>query len=131
VEEGEPQMHRDVDENTIPQETGLTAESVSFEKGCYLGQELVARIDTRGHVNRHLRGITVKGGDQPPEGSEVYYKDRLVGRITSVCRSPSFEHPIGLSLLRREAEPGSAVIIRWPAGEAQATVAGLPLVVIR
>jgi folate-binding protein YgfZ len=128
VEAGEPQMHRDVDENTIPQETGLVRESVSFEKGCYLGQELVARIDTRGHVNRHLRGIILLDGDQPPERSEIFHMDRQVGMITSVCRSPGFDHPIGLSLLRREAAPGSALTIRWPGGEAQAAVAELPLV---
>ncbi|MEX1043897.1 MAG: glycine cleavage T C-terminal barrel domain-containing protein, partial [Acidimicrobiia bacterium] len=106
VESGEPLMGRDVDESTIPQETGLVPDAVSLTKGCYLGQELVARIDSRGRVNRHLRGLAVTRNVLPPEGAEVWAGEREVGRITSVSESVFVGAPIGLALLRREVEPG-------------------------
>jgi tRNA-modifying protein YgfZ len=126
VESGEPVMGRDVSEATIPQETGLVPDSVSFTKGCYLGQELVARIDTRGRVNRHLRGIAVTRNVLPPEGAEVWAGDREAGQITSVSESVFVGAPIGLGLLRREAEPGDEVEIRWPDGSTPALVRDLP-----
>jgi folate-binding protein YgfZ len=126
VESGEPVMGRDVDESTIPQETGLVPEAVSFTKGCYLGQELVARIDTRGRVNRHLRGLAVIRNVLPPEGASVWATDREVGAITSVTESVFVGAPIGLALLRREVEPGDDVEIRWPESSAPAHVVDLP-----
>jgi folate-binding protein YgfZ len=126
VEAGEPVMDRDVDESTIPQETGLVPDAVSFTKGCYLGQELVARIDTRGRVNRHLRGLAVTRNVLPPEGASVWSGDREVGVITSVTESVFVGAPIGLSLLRREVEPGDEVEIRWPTASAPALVRDLP-----
>lgn len=126
VESGEPVMGRDVDESTIPQETGLVPDAVSFTKGCYLGQELVARIDSRGRVNRHLRGLAVTRNVLPPEGAQVWLGDRDAGRITSVCESVFVGAPIGLGLLRREAEPGDVVEIRWPDGSTPALVRDLP-----
>ena len=126
VESGEPVMGRDVDESTIPQETGLVPDAVSFTKGCYLGQELVARIDTRGRVNKHLRGLAVTRNVLPPEGAEVWAGDREAGRITSVSESVFVGAPIGLGLLRREAEPGDEVEIRWPDGSTPAVVRDLP-----
>jgi folate-binding protein YgfZ len=110
VEEGEPVMGRDVDETTIPQETGLVPAAVSFAKGCYLGQELVARIDSRGHVNRRLVAVAVEGGS-PPEGAIIRTAERDVGRITSVTRSPRLSATAGLSLLRREAGPGPGITV--------------------
>ena len=126
VESGEPVMARDVDESTIPQETGLVPAAVSFTKGCYLGQELVARIDSRGRVNRHLRGLAVTRNVLPPEGAEVWAGDRDAGRITSVSESVFVGAPIGLALLRREAEPGDEVEIRWPDASTPALVRDLP-----
>lgn len=127
VEMGEPVMGQDVDESTIPQESGLTAESVSFSKGCFLGQELVARIDSRGHVNRHLRGLVLAENSLPPAGAEVVVGDASVGSITSISESRLVGAPVGLGLIRREVEPGSDVVIRWPGGSAAAQVRALPL----
>ncbi|NNL96801.1 MAG: folate-binding protein YgfZ [Acidimicrobiia bacterium] len=127
VEMGEPAMGRDVDESTIPQEAGDVAESVSFTKGCYLGQELVARIDSRGHVNRHLRGLVLTENALPPDGAEIVVDDAPVGTITSVSESLTVGAPIGLGLIRREVEPGSPVEIRWNGGSARADVRSLPL----
>ena len=128
VEAGEPVMDVDVDEKTIPQETGLVPESVSFTKGCYLGQELVARIDSRGHVNRHLRGIVMTRNVLPPEGAEVWFGDRMCGTLTSVSESLGVMAPIALCLLRREVDPGTEVEVRWDAGSTPAIARELPLI---
>ena len=128
VEAGEPVMGIDVDEKTIPQETGLVPDAVSFTKGCYLGQELVARIDSRGHVNRHLRGIVMTRNVLPPEGAEVWNDERQLGTITSVTESLGVMAPIALSLLRREAAPGDEVEVRWHDATTPAHVKELPLI---
>jgi len=127
VEAGEPVMGRDLDEKTIPQESGLVPETVSFTKGCYLGQELVARIDSRGHVNRVLRGIVIRTNVLPPEGAGLFAEGTSVGRLTSVSESLTLRAPVGLALVRREVEPDSQVEIRWEEGSAPATVHFLPL----
>ena len=127
IEAGEPVMGVDVDEKTIPQESGLVEASVSFTKGCYLGQELVARIDSRGRVNRHLRAIRITESVLPPVGSEVVFGDVVVGLVTSVGESLAVKAPVAMALLRKEAEPEAAVRIRWEGGETVGTVAALPL----
>ena len=127
VEAGEPVMNRDVDEKTIPQETGLVPESVSFTKGCYLGQELVARIDSRGHVNRHLRGIVMTRNVLPPDGAEVWFGDRMSGTLASVSESLGVMAPIALCLLRREVDPDTEVEVRWTGGSTPAIARELPL----
>jgi folate-binding protein YgfZ len=127
IEAGEPLMGVDVDEKTIPQETGLTDVAVSFTKGCYLGQELVARIDSRGRVNRHLRGMTLVENVIPPEGAVVMAGDVEAGVITSVGESLTMRAPVALGILRREAEPGATVEIRWDGGAATAVVREVPL----
>ena len=116
----EPRFGVEVDEGTIPQETGLVAESVSFTKGCYLGQELVARIDTRGHVNRMLRRLAGTG-NPPPPGAAIAREKTAVGALASVAAIG--EGWVGLALLRREAQPGDRVVVSWEGGEATATVA--------
>lgn len=113
IEAGEPVAGTDVDESTIPQESGLVEESVSFTKGCYLGQELVARIDARGHVNRHLRGVVIAENVIPPPGSEIDFGGDTVGTLSSVAESLTLRAPIGLALVRREVAPGAEVTVRW------------------
>lgn len=127
VEGGEPVMDRDIDDRTIPQEAGLVADAVSFTKGCYLGQELVARIDSRGRVNRHLRGIAVHTNVLPPDGALLLVGDREVGALTSVAESLTLRAPIGLALVRREVEPGDQVEVRWDGGSTTAEVRAIPL----
>jgi tRNA-modifying protein YgfZ len=128
VEAGEPLMGVDVDEATIPQESGLVPASVDFAKGCFLGQELVARIDSRGRVNRHLRGIMVLSNVLPPPGAEVVAGDRVVGSLTSPAESLALRAPVGLGLIRHEVGEGDPVTIRWEGGEAPGTVAALPMI---
>ncbi|MDE0122431.1 MAG: hypothetical protein OXS33_12010 [bacterium] len=129
VESGEPDVALDLDERTIPQETGELADAaISFDKGCYLGQELAARIDSRGRVNRTLRGLEVRTNLLPPEGADVWKDERKVGKITSVAESLELMAPVGLSLIRRGTDPGDEVRIRWQGGEALARVRVLPMV---
>ena len=127
IEAGEPRMGVDVDEKTIPQETGLVPEAVSFTKGCFLGQELVARIDSRGRVNRHLRGIRMLEPVVPPVGARVSHEGKVVGQLTTVGESPALHAPVALALVRREALPGSRITVAWEGAEAEAEVHGLPM----
>lgn len=127
IEAGEPVMGVDADEKTIPQETGLVPAAVSFTKGCYLGQELVARIDSRGHVNRMLRGIVLLDTVVPPVGAEILSAGEVVGALSSVGESLTLRSPVALGTVRREVEAGTRVVIRWPGGSASAEVRGLPL----
>ncbi len=128
VESGEPLTGRDLDDRTIPQETGALAEAaISFTKGCFLGQELAARIDSRGRVNRTLRGLEITTNLLTPEGAEVRAGGKTVGRITSVAESLQMRAPVGLSLIRRGTDPGDQVQIRWEGGNAAARVRTLPM----
>jgi tRNA-modifying protein YgfZ len=108
VERGRPRYGVDVDESVIPQEAGLNERAVSFTKGCYVGQETVARLYYRGKPNRQLRGLRLSAPAEP--GDELVVEGRAVGRLTSVAQSPRFG-PIGLALVRREAPLGSSVVV--------------------
>jgi folate-binding protein YgfZ len=115
---------------TIPAEAGqqIIDRSVSFTKGCYTGQELVARIDSRGgNVPRHLRGLIVEGADAPPEGAEVEVGGTVVGRVTSVAWSPERGRPVALGYVARAVVPPAAATVRWEGGRAPAEVRALPL----
>jgi tRNA-modifying protein YgfZ len=108
IERGRPRYGIDLDDTVIPQEAGLNERAVSFQKGCYVGQETVARLFYRGKPNRQLRGLRLRA--PVPAGSEVTAGERVVGRITSVAASPRLGQ-IGLALIRREAPPGSTVVV--------------------
>lgn len=127
IEAGWPAMGAELTDRTIPAETGVLDRTVSFTKGCYTGQELVARIDSRGgHVPRHLRGV-VLDGDTPPVGAAVVAGDREVGELTSVAVSPQFAAPVALAYVHRDIEPPAAVDVRWDGGAAPGTVHALPV----
>ena len=116
IEAGEPLVGVDVTDATIPQETGLVAETISFNKGCFLGQELVARLDSRGgRVNHHLR-ILRFDGSAPEVGTEVTKDGEQVGVLSSAADR------IGLALLRRGVEPGDTVTV----GDGRASVDAVP-----
>lgn len=108
VEQGRPRYGLDLDDSVIPQEAGLNARAVSFTKGCYVGQETVARLHYRGKPNRHLRGLRLS--EPAATGDEVTFDGRPVGRVGSVARSPRFG-PIALAIVRREAPVGSRVAV--------------------
>jgi folate-binding protein YgfZ len=109
VERGRPRFGVDLDDTVIPQEAGLNERAVSFTKGCYVGQETVARLHYRGKPNRHLRGLRL-GADAAATGDELTLEGRSVGRLGSVAVSPRFG-PIALALVRREAPVGSVVAV--------------------
>ena len=131
IETGEPRYGIDVDHKTIPQESGLVPEAVSFTKGCFLGQELVARIDSRGRVNRNLRGVRMLDPVIPPVGARVTRAGKMVGTLTSVAESPAMRAPVAMALIRREAPPGTRVRVSWEQGSAEAMIESLPLLANR
>jgi tRNA-modifying protein YgfZ len=121
VESGRPRYGVDLDDTVIPQEAGLNERAVSFEKGCYVGQETVARLYFRGKPNRHLRGLRLSRLAE--RGAPLRLGDREVGKLGSVVDSPA-HGPIALALVRREAAPGDTVAVGD--GSVQAEVVDLP-----
>jgi folate-binding protein YgfZ len=106
VERGRPRYGVDLDDSVIPQEAGLNDRAVSFTKGCYVGQETVARLFYKGKPNRHLRGIRLPAPAEP--GTPLTLDGKEVGRITSPVVSPRLG-PVALALVRREAPPGTTL----------------------
>ena len=121
VESGRPRWGLDLDDSVIPQEAGLNERAVSFTKGCYVGQETVARLYYRGKPTRHLRGLLLS--EPAPSGAPLSLGDREVGRIGSSVVS-ALHGPIALALVRREAEPGDTLAVGD--GGTAATVVELP-----
>ncbi len=111
IEAGVPRQGFDIDDRTIPQEAGLELDAVSFTKGCFVGQELVCRIDTRGHVNRQLLRLRATTGDLA-RGVGVTLDGKSVGDVTSSVGD------VALAMVRHEVEPGAVVAV----GDATATV---------
>lgn len=106
IERGRPRYGIDLDDSVIPQEASLNERAVSFTKGCYVGQETVARLFYKGKPNRELRGLT--SAEPLATGTELRLGDRVVGTVTSSSRSPRFG-PVALALVRREAPAGAIV----------------------
>jgi tRNA-modifying protein YgfZ len=119
IEAGRPRLGYDMDAETMPQEAGINERAVSFTKGCYVGQETVARLHYKGKPNRHLRGLRL--GDPAERGAEIVLGEKVVGRLGSTCVSPRLG-PIALALVRREAAPGATVEV----GGVPAEVVALP-----
>ena len=124
IEHGWPAMGRELTERTIPAEAGIVDRTVSFTKGCYTGQELVARIDSRGgNVPRNLRGVVVRG--EAAVGTAVTVEGKAVGELTSTAASPSFPGAtVALAYVHRDVEPGAAATVEGVDAEVRA----LPLV---
>ena len=122
VESGRPRYGLDVDDTTIPQEAGLNDRAVSFEKGCYVGQETVARLYFRGKPNRHLRGLRLSEPVEP--GAPLRLGDREVGKVGTVALSPRYG-VIALAIVRREAGPGDTLAV-GEEGALTAQVVDLP-----
>ncbi len=113
VERGRPRYGVDLDDSVIPQEAGLNERAVSFTKGCYVGQETVARLYYRGKPNRQLRGLRLSGPASP--GDELSFEGRVVGHLATVAESPRLG-PIALALVRREAPPETTVDVAHDRG---------------
>lgn len=108
VEAGRPRFGLELDQSVMPAEVGIVERAISFEKGCYLGQEPVARLHYKGRPNRLLRGLKLSS---PAErGDVISGQGRELGKISTACVSPALG-PIALAVIRREAEPGAAVVL--------------------
>lgn len=108
IEAGRPRFGAEMGTETMPAEAGIVEQAVSFTKGCYIGQETVARLHYKGKPNRHLRGLKLSAPAQP--GETLRAGEKEVGRLGSAAVSPALG-PIGLGILRREAEPGTEVAV--------------------
>lgn len=112
IEAGIPRFGVDMDSRVLAPETKQEARAISYKKGCYIGQEIVARIDARGRVNRGLTGFRLLGGNPPEPDTAVQVEGKDVGRVTSSAISPTYGVPIALGYIRREhEEPGASVTI--------------------
>jgi folate-binding protein YgfZ len=108
IESGRPRYGAEMGPETMPAEAGIVERAVSFTKGCYIGQEPVARLHYKGKPNRGLRGLRLSGAAEP--GSVLRLGEKEVGRLGSACLSPA-RGQIGLAVVRREAEPGAELAV--------------------
>ncbi len=123
IEAGIPRYGAELAEDTLLLEAGLL-NAVSFTKGCYLGQEIVERARSRGHVNWKLVGLTVDAAQPPAPGEKLTAAEKQIGEITSACASPTLGKTIALAYVRREvAEPGTRLVL---ASGVSAEVSALP-----
>ena len=129
VENGVPALGAEATLETLPQECGLE-DAVSFTKGCFLGQEPVARLRTQGHTNRGLAGLLLDAGAPVPRpGAAVLAGGKEAGAVTSAVLSPALGRPVALAILRNEhAAAGTALLLRTPEGPLPCTVASRPFV---
>jgi folate-binding protein YgfZ len=124
IELGWPEYGRDISPSNLPQEVGRDRRTISLTKGCYLGQETVARLDSHGHVNRILAGLRFDTPEVPPAGTELQTAGRPAGQVTSAAFSPDLGAAIGLGYVRRgQEQPGT----RLDSPYGPAVVAALPM----
>lgn len=124
-----PRFGCDMDETILPPEAGLESRAVHYAKGCYIGQEVLARIRTYGQVAKALRGIQFASGTQVPvkRGDKVYWSDKEIGYVTSVQYSPTLRSNVALSFLRREHNQlGVDLLVQTDSGRFPAKVVTLP-----
>ncbi len=123
IESGTPWYGLDITDENLPQEVDRDRLAINFTKGCYLGQETVARIDALGHVNRVLKGIKFMGEDVPAVGTELQVDGKTVGKVTSSCWSPAMGGPLGLGYVKRgfeaagtkvESSSGECGVVKLP-----------------
>ena len=116
IEAGMPRFGREIDDRVLPAEAGLIERAVDFEKGCYPGQEPIARLHYRGHTNRSLRVLRLEGGGLPDVDAEVSHEGKSVGRVTSAVAREG--HVLALAYVRNEV-PADAVL---EVGDARASM---------
>lgn len=128
IEAGVPRFGADMDATTLPPEAGLDQRAISYRKGCYIGQEVIARIRTYGHVARALRGLRLSGDAALPEkGDRLFHGDQEVGTITSATVSPTLGSTLALGYVRREHNAiGTALEVATRTGRFAADIVNLP-----
>lgn len=129
IEAGIPRPGREITDEYLPAETGQFDRAVSFNKGCYLGQEVVERMRSRGVVARKLVGLVIEGDELPPAWASIVKEDKPVGTVTSACQSPALKKGIALGYARTAAaSPGTELRLTWDGGQTKLTIAALPFV---
>jgi len=126
IEASIPRFGADMDESNIPLECGIEERAVSYSKGCYIGQEVINRIHSIGHVNRELRGLRLADDLKalPMKGDKLFHADKEVGYVTSAVRSPALNANIALGYVRREVnQPGTELSLRTATGDTVVKVA--------
>jgi folate-binding protein YgfZ len=129
IESGTPRFGIDMDTSSFPLEWGIDASAVSYNKGCYIGQEVLNRIHTLGHVNRELRGLRLAKDlkSLPGKGEKLFRAGKEAGYITSALASPGLKENIALGLVRNEAgEIGTELKLRTAEGESPVRIVTLP-----
>ncbi|MDX2252445.1 MAG: glycine cleavage T C-terminal barrel domain-containing protein, partial [Nitrospira sp.] len=126
-EAGIPKAGPDLNEEIVPPEANLEGKAFSLTKGCYPGQEVVARMDTYGSVRRHLVGLVLKDAASPPKGAKLFSGDREVGWISSAVYSPQLNKVIAFGFpLRDFSKPDTALTVEINGARHEATVHALP-----
>ncbi|MBX3746911.1 MAG: aminomethyltransferase family protein [Verrucomicrobiae bacterium] len=131
VEAGIPRYGADIDETNLAPEAGVTERAISYTKGCYIGQEVIARIRTYGQVTKALRGLRLTGAgeERPGRGTRLFHGGKDVGYLTSVVESPERGEVVGLGYVRKECNgPGTRLRVGVPDGAVEAEIVPLPLV---
>ena len=129
IEAGIPRFGADMDESNIPLECGIESRAVSYQKGCYIGQEVINRIHSIGHVNKELRGLRLAEDlkSLPAKGDKLFHDGKEVGYITSAVNSPALNSNIALGYVRREVNAsGTELVWRSATGEVMAVVSEIP-----
>lgn len=129
IEAGIPRFDADMDESNIPLECGIESRAVSYKKGCYIGQEVINRIHSIGHVNKELRRLRLADDlkSLPTRSDKLFHDGKEVGYITSAVKSPALNIDIALGYVRREAfAAGTELILRTAGGDSKAIVAETP-----
>ena len=126
VEAGLPAFGREIDERYNPLEARLRP-FISFDKGCYIGQEVVARLDTYHKVQKHLLGVLLPKGELAPPGTRLEAEGTEAGLVTSSTLTPALDRPIAMAYVRtRHARPGARLTLESSTGPAEAVVVELP-----
>ncbi len=127
IEAGLPKAGPDLNEEVVPPEANLEGKAFSLNKGCYPGQEVVARMDTYGNVRRKLVGFVLQDATIPPHGAKLFSGDREVGWISSATRSPHLNAVIAFGFpLRDFSEPGTELTVEFDSRKLPTTVHTLP-----
>jgi folate-binding protein YgfZ len=131
IEAGIPRFGADMDGTNIPLECGIESRAIVYNKGCYIGQEVINRIHSVGHVTRELRGLRLAADLEslPKRGDKLFHAGKEVGYVTSAAKSPALNANIALGYVRHEANQiGNELTLRTAAGESPAKIVELPFV---
>jgi folate-binding protein YgfZ len=131
IEAGIPRFGADMDETNLPMECGIESRAMSFNKGCYIGQEVLNRVHTIGHVTKELRGLRLADDLKtlPRKGDKLFHGDKEIGYVTSAVKSPALNANIALGYVRREAnQMGAELTLQTANQNSVAKIVELPFV---